>query len=71
MRLYEIFAVELDDDNKPVEKHFWVGTKADVSAKRKELNQAGIPRKHITDREVDVPTDKTGLLAFLNARAND
>lgn len=68
MRLYEIFAIELDENDKPVERVFWVGTRAEVSAKRKELNLAGIARKHITDREVDVPTDKAGLIAFLNAR---
>ena len=47
---------------------FWVGTQSDASAKRKTLvSDQGFKRADIITEEVDVPTDKQGLLGFLNA----
>lgn len=60
MRLYKIVGPD---------KTVWVGTKSDVVAVRKNM-MAGdnVKRKDIVVDEVDVPTDKVGLLTFLNAR---
>jgi hypothetical protein len=42
----------------------WQGTQADAAAKRKELKTAGCA--DVETKGVDVPTDKAGLLAWLN-----
>jgi hypothetical protein len=42
----------------------WEGTQADATSKRKALKEEDCD--NITTIEFDVPTDKPGLLAFLN-----
>lgn len=49
-----------------VKKTKWVVSQSDAASFRKELVDAGTKRADITTDEVDVPTDKTGLLAWLN-----
>ena len=44
----------------------FVGTQADAVVERKHLLAAGWRRKEITTIEVEVPTDKAGLISFLN-----
>ncbi|NLA67257.1 MAG: hypothetical protein GX856_03230, partial [Gammaproteobacteria bacterium] len=45
----------------------WHGSQAEAASHRKHLNSVlKIKRDHITTEEVDVPTDKKGLLNFLN-----
>ncbi len=47
----------------------WSGSQADAAKDRKHFNSdLKIPRDRIHTDEVDVPTDKKGLLAFLNQR---
>ena len=46
----------------------WVGSQADAGKTRKALVDNGIKRAEITTEEVDVPTNKEGLLKFLNER---
>ena len=65
MRLYKITA---NDGTADPETH-WVGSKADGVAKRKVLAAEGWTRKEINEVEVEVPTNKEGLLAFLNSGA--
>lgn len=43
----------------------WDGTQADARATRKDFKERGLSK--IETKEVDVPTDKPGLLAWLNA----
>ena len=69
MRLYKINAEYLHDDNTKVFVTQFVGSKADGVAERKKLMDDGARRKDITETEVDVPTDKTGLINWLNANA--
>jgi hypothetical protein len=63
MRLYKITASDGADER---EIH-WVGSKADGVASRKQLAAAGWQRREISEVEVDVPTNKEGLLQWLNA----
>lgn len=79
MKLYKItspahtFVDAQFDADKPQEVR-WEGTQADARKTRiefevpfKEIKPAKRPRVEVD--EVDVPTDKAGLLAFLNANA--
>lgn len=70
MRLYKITTLDTSKagDRKP-ETH-WAGSKADGVVVRKKLANEGWVRKEITEVEVDVPTDKIGLLAYLNGMTN-
>lgn len=47
----------------------WTGTQADAKLKAKEL-KAEYPDEGVYTEPVDVPTDKPGLLAWLNAYFN-
>lgn len=42
----------------------WVGTQADAAAEKKRLK--GLNSQDIDVKDIDVPTDKQGLLRFLN-----
>lgn len=64
MKLYKITA---DDGDKTVSKY--VGTQAEAVAQRKKLKEDGFAQKHITSDDVEVPTDKAGLIAWLNKNA--
>lgn len=44
----------------------WVGTQADAAATRKTFMEEGAKRAELETKEIDVPTDKAGLLEFLN-----
>lgn len=72
MRLYKITASYVATDaNKDVVTNAqqFVGSKAEGVQFRKTLMDDGARRKDITEVEVDVPTDKTGLINWLNANA--
>ena len=46
----------------------FAGSQSEASAARRELMEAcGVGMRAVALEEVDVPTDKKGLLAFLNA----
>ena len=55
--------------NSDTEKSVYVVSQADAASTRKRLVDEGFRRADITTTEVDVPTDKTGLLSFLNLMA--
>lgn len=44
----------------------WVGTQADAATQRAAYVGQGIKRADIHTKTIDVPTDKGGLLEFLN-----
>ena len=60
MKLYRVSA------NADVQKIVWVGTQSDAAKARKEFVADGFKRAELSTEEVDVPTNKEGLIAFLN-----
>jgi hypothetical protein len=66
MNLYKIVATRTTDSETPDTETHWVGSQADAAAKRKALLAEGWTRREIETLDVNVPTDKGGLLAFLN-----
>lgn len=68
MRLYRTYVKQQPGDGVAVTPPAqWSGSQADAASHRKYLNSAKkYPRDVIHTDEVDVPTDKKGLLAFLN-----
>jgi hypothetical protein len=73
MRLYRISAVIIKDIKESESesgsltfRRKYVGSQADAAAARKVFIEAGAKRKDIESVEVNVPTDKEGLIAFLN-----
>lgn len=67
MRLYKITAAAVPGAELPA-KTQWVGAKAEGVLARKALAEEGYRRKDIAEIEVDVPTTKAELLAWLNAK---
>lgn len=65
MKLYKITA---DNGNDEVTTQF-VGTQAEGVGMRKKLKEDGWAQKHITTEDVEVPTDKAGLIEWLNKNA--
>ena len=65
MRFYKIVAKNSADESL-TDKTQWVVSKSDGVVARKALYDAGWRRKEVEETEVDVPTDKAGLLAWLN-----
>jgi hypothetical protein len=65
MRLYKTDYRD-DEVNEPTDKVKWDGTQADASKRRVSLKKEGY--RDIRTEEVDVPTDKAGLMAFLNVQ---
>ena len=63
MRLYKTDYRD-DEITEPTDKKAWDGTLADASKRRVTLKKEGY--RDIASKEIDVPTDKAGLLAFLN-----
>lgn len=66
MRLYKISALNTSQGGQPDSEVHWLGTQGECVLRRKQLAAEGWTRKEIDTLEVDVPTDKAGLLAFLN-----
>ena len=66
MKLYLITATSTDTGVAPHAS--WVGSQAVAASMRKRLSPE-FRRAEITTSEVDVPTDKQGLIQFLNALA--
>ena len=54
-----------EGDGMVTESH-WVASKAETATIRAEMIRKGATRKGISTIEVDVPTNKEGLLRFLN-----
>jgi hypothetical protein len=66
MRLYKITTTDTSKTGIRKNETHWVGSKSEGVAVRKQLAEEGWVRKEITEVEVDVPTDKTGLIKYLN-----
>lgn len=45
----------------------WAGSQAEAATNRKAFVGMGFKRAEVETEEVEVPTNKTGLLEFLNA----
>ena len=67
MKLYRTGWVD-DEDDIDRYKHKWLGTQADCRALEKELRAQFMVS--IKTHEQEVPTDKPGLLAWLNINSN-
>lgn len=67
MKLYRISVESERDADRPC---VWVGSQADAGKARKEFVADGFKRAEITTDEVDVPTNKEGLINFLNKLEN-
>lgn len=63
MKLYLIYANESPLNN------IWAGSQADAAAARKQLIERGAKRKDLVTSEIEVPTKKEELIAFLNLLA--
>lgn len=64
MRLYKTIGVNITVKMRRIK---WSGTQVDARADRKALKEEGFGEPDT--QEVDVPTDKQGLLAWLNENA--
>lgn len=64
MKLYKTTVVNEADSWQGIS---WQGTQADAASVRKKAMDDGAKRKDVTTEDVEVPTDKAGLLAWLNA----
>jgi len=65
MKLYKTLYTDDLDENPAIRKVHWDGTQTDASKLRKSLKTEGM--REIVTVPTDVPTDKAGLLTFLNA----
>ena len=63
MRLYLTSYID-DEKNDSIQRGIYVGTQADAAKSRKGLKAQGM--RNIETKEVDVPTDKAGLMTYLN-----
>lgn len=67
---FHLVTAKIDADaDSPHEFSEFVASQADAATVRARLVKEGTPRKDITTTAVDVPTDKEGLLRFLNLMA--
>jgi hypothetical protein len=66
MRLYRTKAFNETDATT---RYVWTGTQADAKAATK-LEQENDPTATVKWEEIEVPTDKPGLLAWLNANCS-
>jgi hypothetical protein len=67
MRFQKIVATNgLKEETLPDSETHWTVSQADAATKRAALVDQGYRRKDIETTAVDVPTDKQGLLEWLN-----
>ena len=69
MKLYRVSAPPhgTGDDTTARPGHVgWFGSEAECGTERKRLVSSGIKRADIETETIDIPTDKKGLLAWLN-----
>ena len=64
MKLYLIIA-----KNATSEAAKWAGSQAEAASARKEFIAEGYKRAEMDTHDIDVPTNKEGLLQFLNLLA--
>lgn len=53
----------------PGKKPVWTGTQADAAAIKARYKDEGAKRNEVGAEAVDIPTDKAGLLEWLNKEA--
>lgn len=63
MKLYRTSGVDHDDDIQ----YRWTGTQADAKSTLKSMKEEGY--QDVENEDVDVPTSKSELLAWLNENA--
>lgn len=67
MRAYKVVLKQGVEAAEGHTRVVWAGTQADARGARQNLMDAhDVKRSQVDLEEVDVPTDKAGLLAFLN-----
>lgn len=66
MKLYRVSHPSVVDGQKEVV--LWAGTQAGVVQIKKTFMETGIKRKQISTEEIDVPTKKDELVAWLSRR---
>lgn len=66
MKLYRVSSDKTIDNGKPVIR--WAGTQAGVVQAKKDFMAAGLKRKELSTEEIDVPTKKDELVAWLSQR---
>lgn len=69
MKLHLVTAKTKVDVDDVLEVSEFVGSQAEAATLRASHVKGGVARKDITTIAVDVPTDKEGLLRFLNLMA--
>lgn len=69
MKLHLVTAKTKVDVDDVLEVSEFVGSQAEAATLRASHVKSGVARKDITTIAVDVPTDKEGLLRFLNLMA--
>lgn len=57
----KLYRVEADHEIRQ-----WVGSMAEIAKLKREYVQQGFKRSAIIEEEVEIPTDKKGLIGFLN-----
>lgn len=71
MRFYKIIAsVNSGDKPAPEDYVIWAGSLTEAAKARKDMAARGAARKDTETFELDIPTSKDGLLAWLNTNAN-
>lgn len=66
MRFYLITDADRSENGEGKCRVAWAGSQGEAASIRKQWVSGGTKRADITTDEVDVPTDKAGLLKFLN-----
>lgn len=69
MKFYLVTA-DIENHEETGTKSKWVVSQSDAAGARKELIEQGAKRKDLKTFELDIPTDKAGLLEFLNDYRN-
>jgi hypothetical protein len=70
MNLYLVHGqVFTDNSQRPITE--WCGSQAEANAIKKKFLGGGVDKKSIKIEPIDVPTDKAGLIAFLNKGNGD
>ena len=65
MKLYLVHGI-IKETNAAKTVATWVGSQAEAATARKKFMDEGAKRADLTTDDIDVPTDKAGLIAFLN-----
>lgn len=69
MRAYKVSATveECSDDGRPHVVTKFAGTQADARTARQAIvDEHGVKKKDVALDEIEIPTDKAGLLGFVN-----